>query len=94
MPVLTFEWDPHKDRINQKKHGVSFREGSTVFGDPLSIVIPDPDHAEEDRWVIIGMSEPRRLLVVVHTIRRMHTRLISARFATRHERRQYEENQV
>ena len=92
MPGLPFEWDPRKELSNRLKHRVAFAEASTVFGDPLSITIPDPDHgAEEDRFVIIGMSSKRRLLVVVHTMRGERTRLISARAATKHESRKYEE---
>jgi uncharacterized DUF497 family protein len=65
---------------------------STVFDDPLSITIPDPDHgANEERFVIIGMSSNRSLLVVVHTVRGERIRLISARSATKYERRNYEE---
>jgi uncharacterized DUF497 family protein len=68
---------------------------STVFGDPLSITIPDPDHgAGEERLVIIGMSSERKLLVVVHTIRGARIRIISARMATQHEKRNYEETSL
>jgi uncharacterized DUF497 family protein len=67
-------------------------EASSVFDDPLSITIPDPDFAgDEERFVIIGMSSQRSLLIVVHTIRGERIRLISARAATKHERRKYEE---
>jgi uncharacterized DUF497 family protein len=70
MQPLRFEWDPRKERANRAKHSVGFPEASTVFGDPLSIAIPDPNHAaHEDRFVIIGISSERRLLVVVHTVR-------------------------
>ena len=93
MQWLAFEWDHSKDLANRRKHGVGFAEASTVFGDPLSITVSDPDHAEdEDRFVIIGTSSERRLLVVVHTVRGQRIRLISARAATRHERRRYEES--
>jgi uncharacterized protein len=92
MQGLPFEWDPRKELSNRDKHRISFAEASTVFGDPLSITIPDPDHgAEEERFVTIGISSRRRLLVVVHTIRGERTRLISARAATKHESRKYEE---
>ena len=92
MYGIAFEWDPDKDRANQGKHGVGSAEASTVFGDPLSIAIPDPDHsAEEERFVIIGMSGQSRLLIVVHTVRRESIRLISARMVTKHERLKYEE---
>lgn len=93
MHGIAFEWDPKKESANRHKHGVGFAEASTVFGDPLSITIPDPDHSvDERRFVIIGMSSKQKLLVVVHTIRGIQTiRLISARIAGRHERRNYEE---
>jgi len=92
MQGLPFEWDPGKELANRRKHRVAFAEASTVFGDPLSITIPDPDHgAGEERCVILGMSNKRRLLVVAHTIRGERTRLISARAATKYESRKYEE---
>ena len=91
MYGIAFEWDPGKDSAHRRKHGVGFVEASTVFGDPLSITIPDPDHAEdEERFVIVGMSGQRSLLIVVHTIREERIRLISARPATKYERRKYE----
>ena len=90
---LLFEWDPTKAKTNLKRHGVSFEEASTVFGDPHSTTIPDPLHsASEDRFVIIGLSYRLRTLVVVHTEKGNIVRIISAREATRHERRTYEEN--
>jgi uncharacterized protein len=71
---------------------VTFDEASTVFGDPLAILIPDPDHSvAEQRFVLLGMSDRRRLLVVVHAERPPRTRLISARRAAPKERRAYEE---
>lgn len=95
MDGIAFEWDRRKDTVNRRKHGVGFAEASTVFDDLLSITIPDPDHAvDEERLVIIGMSINRSLLVVVHTIRGERIRLISARLATKHERRNYEENSL
>jgi uncharacterized protein len=67
---LNFEWDDAKARSNQAKHGVSFEEASTVFGDPLSLTIHDPMHSQvEDRFIIVGRSHLRKLLVVVHTER-------------------------
>ena len=93
MP-LSFEWDENKARTNLAKHGVSFEESSTVFGDPMSIAIPDPAHSQaEDRWIILGHSLRGRLLVVVHTERGDNLRIISARPASRRERKQYEESQ-
>jgi uncharacterized DUF497 family protein len=92
MCGIAFEWDQRKDSANRRKHGVGFAEASTVFDDPLSIAIPDPDHdIDEERFVIVGMSSKRSLLIVVHTIRGERIRLISARSATKHEKRNYEE---
>ncbi len=88
---LEFEWDERKAAENLKKHGVSLAEASTVFGDPLSVTISDPLHsADEDRFVILGISNQQRLLIVVHTYRNNKIRIISARIATPRERRQYE----
>ena len=90
--MLTFEWDANKAGSNLAKHSVSFEEAATVFGDPVSITIPDPAHSQiEVRFVILGRSHQGRLLVVVHTERGDNIRIISARFASRHERKQYEE---
>ena len=91
MP-LRFEWDDRKARANLTRHGVSFREAGNVFGDPLSVTIPDPRHSEgEGRLITIGESLRGRLLVVVHTERGDAIRIITARPATRRERKQYEE---
>ena len=88
---MDFEWDASKAEINVTRHGVTFDEALTVFGDPLAATIPDPDHSlSESRFVTIGLSSAQRLLVVVHTERGERIRLISAREATRVERRQYE----
>ncbi|MGI0482644.1 BrnT family toxin [Geminocystis sp. CENA526] len=74
-----------------KKHGVSFSEASTVFNDPLSVTFPDPDHSfGEECYVIIGLSRANRILIVSHTDRADCVRIISAREATRNERRFYE----
>jgi Uncharacterized protein conserved in bacteria len=87
-----FEWDPKKAESNAIKHGAAFDEASTVFGDPLSVVMPDPDHSHgEERFLLLGLSNRRRLLVVAFAERGTRTRLISARRATRGERRLYEE---
>jgi uncharacterized DUF497 family protein len=89
---LSFEWDARKARRNAAKHGVTFDEASTVFGDPLALTIDDPLHSEEeDRFVILGESLGRRLLVVVFVERDDTIRIISARSATRRERKSYEE---
>lgn len=91
---LLFEWDPRKAASNQRKHGVSFLEGATVFGDPLGEIIDDPDHSSaEARFVIIGLSERFRILVVVFTDEREKLRIISAREATIREMSDYEERQ-
>jgi uncharacterized DUF497 family protein len=89
---LRFTWDQRKAAANARKHGVTFREASTAFADPLSITIPDPEHSlGERRFVLIGLSHQRRLLVVAHTERSDTIRIINARPATRHERQTYEE---
>jgi uncharacterized DUF497 family protein len=90
---LEFEWDIEKANFNMKKHGVSFLEAATAFSDTLSLTIDDPDHSEnEDRFLLVGMSADRRLLVVVHVVRDVCYRIISARKASKHERKSYEEN--
>ena len=87
-----FEWDPAKAESNWRKHGVTFDEAATVFGDPLSVLMPDPDHSlGEQRFVLLGTSSRPRLLVVAFVERKQRTRLISARKATRGERTRYEE---
>ncbi|HSE36360.1 MAG TPA: BrnT family toxin [Blastocatellia bacterium] len=88
---MVFEWDERKAQANLKKHQVSFEEASTVFGDPLSLTIDDPVHSEEEsRFVTVGKSITGRVLIVVHSDRGDYIRIISARKATRHERKQYE----
>ena len=87
-----FEWDREQAELTFRKHGVSFVEAMTSFGDPMSLRRPDPDHSEgEQRFIILGASDRHRLLVVSYTERLPRTRLISARQATRREREQYEE---
>jgi len=89
---LRFEWDAAKARLNLSKHSVSFEEASTVFGDRDTITIPDPLHSlAEERFVTIGVSETGKILVVVATERGDSLRLISARPASKRERKQYEE---
>jgi uncharacterized DUF497 family protein len=87
-----FEWDPDKARRNIARHRVSFDEAVTVFDDPLAGTVPDPDHSVgEERLVTIGLSARRRLLVVSHTDDGRTVAIISARVATAHERRAYEQ---
>lgn len=89
---MRFEWDPKKAAANLKKHGVSFQEAATVFGDPLAISFQDPDHSEEEeRQITFGLSIQKRLIVVSHTQRKDRTRIISARPIDRKERVIYEE---
>jgi len=92
-PRALFEWDPEKAASNVAKHGVTFEEAQTVFQDDLFVAFEDPDHSQgESRLIILGQSTTRsRLLVVAYTERRKAIRLISAREATRKERRAYEE---
>jgi uncharacterized protein len=89
---VTVTWDKRKARQNLAKHKVSFEEAATVFHDTLSSTIDDPLHSEgEERFIIIGESVNRRILVVVHTDEGDRVRIISARVATPYERKQYEE---
>ncbi|NJL63263.1 MAG: BrnT family toxin [Methylacidiphilales bacterium] len=89
---MEFEWNPDKAESNYKKHGVSFEEAATVFNDSLSVTFPDPDHSiGESRYVIMGISGFGQLLIVAHTDRDETIRIISARIATRSERRFYEQ---
>lgn len=88
---MEFEWDTDKAHSNVEKHGLSFAEAMTVFGDPLEVTIPDPDHSEgEARFLSLGRSEQGRLLVVSYTEREGRIRLISAREAEPRERKTYE----
>lgn len=87
-----FKWNEDKADRNHKKHGITFEEAATVFNDPYFIDFYDPDHSEdEDRFIIIGMSNRQRLLIVSYTERLNSIRLISARETTRQERITYEE---
>jgi len=88
---MQFEWDPKKATRNLTKHGVSLGEAATVFYDPLSATFDDPDHSEsEHRYITIGFSSQGRLLVVAYTERGGNIRIISARCATVHERKNHE----
>ena len=89
---MEFEWDNNKAITNLQKHGISFTEAATVFGDPLSTTFPDPDHSiNERRFITIGLSSDSRIIILSHTDRGDRIRIISARKATRKERRFYEE---
>ncbi len=89
---MKFGWDKNKAESNLLKHGVSFDEAKTVFDDPLYIDFYDPDGSDdEDRYLIIGVSNQGRLLITSYTEREELTRLISARVVTRAEREVYEE---
>lgn len=88
MGTIRFEWDENKNRINQRKHGISFEEAKTVFYDDAALVIDDPEHSEEEeRFIILGLSSQANLLVVCHCCRDSDTviRIISARKATKTE---------
>ena len=88
--AVQFVWDPRKAAGNQRKHGVSFEEASTVFGDPLALTIPDTAHSVgEQRFVTVGRSAQQRMVVVVHADRDGTLRIISARLATPRERRDH-----
>ena len=89
---MRFEWDEKKAATNLMKHGISFQEAVTVFADPLSDTVPDPDHSlEELRFIIIGSAESGKILLVAHTDDGETVRIISAREATYGERKFYEE---
>ena len=89
---MDFEWDPDKAEVNERKHGVTFAEAMSVFGDTLSVTAYDPKHADdEDRFLTMGRSVDGRLLIVSHTDRDESIRIISARVATRRERKDYED---
>lgn len=89
---MDFAWSRAKAASNERKHGISFREAITVFGDALSLTAFDPDHSDaEDRFITMGTSAAGRLLVVVHADRDGRVRIISAREATRRERKDYED---
>jgi uncharacterized DUF497 family protein len=91
ITLWRLEWNPDKANSNLKKHGVSFNEASTVFNDLLSTTFPDPEHSYgEERYVIIGLSSANRILIVSHTDLIDRVWIISAREATRNERRFYE----
>jgi uncharacterized DUF497 family protein len=87
---MRFEWDAEKARGNLTKHRVSFEEAATAFSDPLSLTTFDPDHSDdEDRFLLLGATHTWRLVVVSHVHRDQNIRIISARIASRRERRTY-----
>ena len=89
---MIVEWDDRKAAANVRKHGISFDEAVTAFENPLSVTYRDPDHSEDEfRFLTFGLSSSGRILVVAHADREEAIRLISARPATRSERRAYEE---
>ena len=89
---MEFEIDPAKAVLNLKKHNVSFEEAASVFADPMAYTFANPDHSiGEERWLMFGQSRMLRILAVIYTHRRGKYRIISARLATRHERKIYEE---
>lgn len=90
---MRFGWDEKKVAANLARHGVSFEEAATVFGDPLSDTFDDPDHStEERRFLIVGTSDRGRMLIVAHTDDGRIVRIISAREPTHRERKSYEES--
>ena len=94
MSSPTFTWDPEKDKLNQKKHdGLSFEEAKTVFYDEHARLIHDPNHsADEDRFILLGLSSKPDLLVVCHCYRESDSviRIISARKANKQEAKTYD----
>lgn len=94
METISFEWDEHKNEINKKKHGISFETAREVFYDDAAVLFDDPDHSVgEERFLIIGMTNSLKICIVSHCYRGSDNiiRLISAREATRNERKIYEE---
>lgn len=92
MDTIKFEWDENKNRINKRKHNVSFEEAMTVFYDDEALLIDDPEHSErEERFILLGFSQQAKLLVVCHCCRNNESviRIISARKATKNEAKQY-----
>jgi uncharacterized DUF497 family protein len=94
MDIIRFTWDEQKSKANQRKHGISFQEAESVFYDPNARLIHDPEHSvEEERYLILGLSNKFRVLLVVHCYREDEEviRIIFARKASGDEQKQYEE---
>ena len=90
--MLQFEWDTNKAESNFEKHGVTFQEAATVFGDPLSYTFDDSDHSDKElRFLMVGQSSAGKLLIISHTQREDTIRIISARELTKQERKFFEE---
>jgi len=92
MIKISFEWDEQKNKINQQKHGISFEEAQSVFFDDYAIQFWDEDHSEgEDRFLLLGLSDQLRILIVVHYFREKDSiiRILSARKATKNESQEY-----
>lgn len=97
MDEILFEWDENKNTTNRKKHGISFEEAETVFYDENAVMIPDPEHSQqEERFIMLGFSYKARILVVCHCYRSAESviRIISARKANTQETRQYHDMEV
>ncbi|HEX8618586.1 MAG TPA: BrnT family toxin [Thermoanaerobaculia bacterium] len=94
--IPNFEWDLAKARENVRKHGISFEEAASVFGDDDAIIEDDVEHSDdEDRFIIVGISAHERVLCAVYTIRyKTSVRIISCRHPTRYEKRAYEERKA
>jgi uncharacterized DUF497 family protein len=90
--AVSYEWDPAKARANLSKHGVDFADAAIALEDDQALTIRDPLSSDEERWITIGKGALGSLLVVAYTWRKESVRLISARFATAREKRQYEES--
>lgn len=93
--MIKFEWDEHKNKINKKKHDITFEEAVAVFSDDFAILFDDPEHStDEERFLIIGLASIRGVCIVSHCYRENDDiiRIISARKATKTEQRVYQEN--
>ncbi|RLA16630.1 MAG: BrnT family toxin [Gammaproteobacteria bacterium] len=91
---MDFEWNHQKAEFNSQKHGITFDEAFTVFGDTLSVTFPDLEHSiQEERYLIIGLSSKNKILVISHVYRNESIRIISARQATKREQKFYESEQ-